>query len=446
MPIISVIMPAYNHERYIREAIDSVLVQTCENFELLIIDDASTDNTWAVISSYDDPHIRASRHAVNQGAHVSLNEGIRQARGKYISILNSDDIYARTRLEQLLSEAERLIDDDVFVFTDISFINKTGATVNGLARAKAYQSLRARCESLTPESWFFAGNLAISTSNFFFSQSLSQKVGAFLPLRYTHDWDWVLRTVKYCTPSWLRSDLVDYRVHESNTLSQYDPWRHIHENSYVQANALLALKGLHQAAFEPAVLDLCRAMLLNESFHPLSVMCYLTCFLAGVKQERMLEYSSGRHETWLLQEIRERSALPSELFKSIQFLAEREKVVSEQASMLEDRWASMQCMESEIDNRDRHIAGQAALIEERWLAIQNLSEEIFSRDQIVAAQSELIAQLSLDKEKMTMELDVLTAEIGVRDRQLKDMRERPLRHLVILLNDKIKESMRGERR
>jgi len=75
-PLVSVIMPAYNHEAYIQQAIDSVLNQTWGNFELIIIDDASSDRTWGLISACKDARVRAYRHEVNQGAHEGLNNGL----------------------------------------------------------------------------------------------------------------------------------------------------------------------------------------------------------------------------------------------------------------------------------------------------------------------------------------------------------------------------------
>lgn len=75
MPKISVIMPAYNAERYIREAIDSILRQTWSDFELIIIDDGSTDSTAAIIAEYTDNRIRFCPNAQNMGVAATLNPG-----------------------------------------------------------------------------------------------------------------------------------------------------------------------------------------------------------------------------------------------------------------------------------------------------------------------------------------------------------------------------------
>jgi glycosyltransferase involved in cell wall biosynthesis len=105
-PDISVIMPAYNHERYVGEAIESVLAQTFEDFEFIIINDGSPDQTENVIQKYADPRIRYYSQE-NQGAHHALNRGIELSRGEYLSIINSDDLYHRERLHTLRDTATR---------------------------------------------------------------------------------------------------------------------------------------------------------------------------------------------------------------------------------------------------------------------------------------------------------------------------------------------------
>lgn len=95
----TVIMAAYNTEEYIEEAIDSILQQSYKNFELLIVEDASTDGTLDVIKKYTDSRIRLIKNAENLGQTKCLNIGIREASGKYILIMDSDDIALPDRLK-----------------------------------------------------------------------------------------------------------------------------------------------------------------------------------------------------------------------------------------------------------------------------------------------------------------------------------------------------------
>ncbi|MBU5614581.1 glycosyltransferase family 2 protein [Geomonas azotofigens] len=90
MPLISVVMSVYNGERYVGEAVDSVLSQSRTDFELIVVDDGSTDGTAAILASYTDPRLRVIRHD-NQGLTRSLNLAVAQARGKYVARQDADD-------------------------------------------------------------------------------------------------------------------------------------------------------------------------------------------------------------------------------------------------------------------------------------------------------------------------------------------------------------------
>lgn len=91
-PIISVLLPVYNGEKYLNTAIDSILKQTYTNFELIILDDCSTDHTADIIKSYSDKRIRYIYNEKNLKIAASLNKGISLAKGKYIARMDADDI------------------------------------------------------------------------------------------------------------------------------------------------------------------------------------------------------------------------------------------------------------------------------------------------------------------------------------------------------------------
>ena len=97
-PRVSVLMPAYNVARYIEAAISSVLAQTFQDFEILVIDDASADDTFHIASSFDDARIRAIRHGSNLGVAKARNTGIDNAAGELIALLDSDDVALPSRL------------------------------------------------------------------------------------------------------------------------------------------------------------------------------------------------------------------------------------------------------------------------------------------------------------------------------------------------------------
>ena len=102
--MVSVVMPCYNGADFISETIDSVLAQTYENWELLIIDDGSSDNSLEIVKSYaaTDPRIRPISQA-NAGSAAARNNGIKQARGQYIALLDSDDLWLPEFLESQIT-------------------------------------------------------------------------------------------------------------------------------------------------------------------------------------------------------------------------------------------------------------------------------------------------------------------------------------------------------
>ena len=101
-PLVSVITPAYNHGRYIGRCIDSLLAQTHTNWELVVVDDGSTDDTPEVVKSYTDPRIRYVRQE-NQGVMNlagTINRGVRMTQGELVTMLGSDDMWPPYRLEK----------------------------------------------------------------------------------------------------------------------------------------------------------------------------------------------------------------------------------------------------------------------------------------------------------------------------------------------------------
>lgn len=101
-PLVSVLLPSYNAEKYIAEAIESILNQTYRNIEFIIVDDASTDNTWKIIKSYakKDKRIIAYRNKANLRSCFNYIKAMKLAKGKYIAIMNNDDVSYSYRIEK----------------------------------------------------------------------------------------------------------------------------------------------------------------------------------------------------------------------------------------------------------------------------------------------------------------------------------------------------------
>jgi succinoglycan biosynthesis protein ExoO len=121
-PKVSVIIPAYNTEKYIAQAIRSALEQTERDIEVLVVDDASADGTVEVIKSFPDGRLRLAVNERNRGPSHTRNLAIRMARGKWIALLDSDDWFASERIQKLLRVAQAenadLVADDTYLIQD----------------------------------------------------------------------------------------------------------------------------------------------------------------------------------------------------------------------------------------------------------------------------------------------------------------------------------------
>ena len=128
--MVSIIMPAYNAENYIREAVESVLSQTYSKWELLIIDDCSTDSTYKIVESYtqNNNHIRYIKNHHNIGVAETRNKGINKALGEWIAFLDSDDKWAPQKLEKLINLAQKQKAE--FVFSGSSFIDENSVPLD----------------------------------------------------------------------------------------------------------------------------------------------------------------------------------------------------------------------------------------------------------------------------------------------------------------------------
>ncbi len=222
-PMISVVIPAYNHERFVGYAVESVLNQTFEDFELIVVNDGSTDGTEAVVKSYQDRRIRYY-YQENQDAYNTINRGISLARGSYIAILNSDDIFETDRLERLHDHCRKHgteclftdvipIDDRNRPFTDPRF----GWNIWHADNREFYFS----CNDLYTA--FLHGNFMVTTSNLFMSREAAHEVGPFSSLRYLHDYDFIFRMIARFGDrvAYLHDrKLLFYRIHGGNTLGE----------------------------------------------------------------------------------------------------------------------------------------------------------------------------------------------------------------------------------
>lgn len=129
MPMVSVVIPAYNAERYLEDTVRSVLRQTYQDFEIILVDDCSTDGTLALAErlAKEDSRITVVQNPRNQGVAETRNRGIRQASGAYIALLDSDDVWTLEKLEKQVEMLTRRNADGVYCSYD--FMDEGGRPI-----------------------------------------------------------------------------------------------------------------------------------------------------------------------------------------------------------------------------------------------------------------------------------------------------------------------------
>ena len=218
MPTISVVIPLYNHEKYIHAAVDSALGQELKPSEIIIVNDGSSDGSERIMADilHHHPDIIFWSQP-NQGASQAINAGIHRATGDLVAILNSDDCYHPQRLKrcaQVLAASTNII----AVTTAIDFMNAGGAKVKN----RWYERSRSFYDKEGDLSLaLINGNFFMTTSNIVVRRSVFQDIGYFAPLRYIHDLDFFLRLLVHGKHIHMIDDpLLSYRIHAKNTIRE----------------------------------------------------------------------------------------------------------------------------------------------------------------------------------------------------------------------------------
>lgn len=204
-PEVTVLLSCYNGERWLAEAIDSVLNQTFQGFEFIIVDDGSTDNSQKIITSYavQDPRIIFIVKS-NTGLADSLNVGIRKARGKWIARLDADDICLPTRLELQLAVAKAR-PSAVFIGAGLFLIDEVGNASKSFSYPPRHEAL---LKSLTNMGSFPAHSSA------FYRADIVLDIGGYRPrIKRSQDWDLWLRLSEKGALTSIAEPLIKLRLH-----------------------------------------------------------------------------------------------------------------------------------------------------------------------------------------------------------------------------------------
>ncbi|NER34463.1 MAG: glycosyltransferase [Oscillatoria sp. SIO1A7] len=202
MPLISIIMPAYNGEKTIRETVESVISQSQPDWELIAIDDGSQDSTVEILSSIGDPRVKVFSY-FNSGPSTSRNRGIARARGDYISFIDADDLWTPDKLESQLQALQKH-PQAALAYSWINFIDESSQ----FARRGSYVALNGNVYAN-----LLIVNFLESGSNPLIRREALTEVGGFdESLTHGEDWDLWLRLAASYDFVAVPSPQVLYRV------------------------------------------------------------------------------------------------------------------------------------------------------------------------------------------------------------------------------------------
>jgi glycosyltransferase involved in cell wall biosynthesis len=225
VPLVSVCMQTWNSERFIAEAIESVLGQDFQDLELIIVDGASSDATRQIIERYakQDPRIRVILHERNFGISKAANDGIEAANGKFVAQIDSDDVWVPDKLTKQLAVLER--DEDLVVWSEGEIIDDTGRptgqTFSERLANNVYVSAKAKK----------SGNLwqELLPSNYIFHSTIIYKKQNLGDVRYDegiiviNDFKFFLDLARHYQFYYIAEPLAKYRLHADNTLAGSGP-------------------------------------------------------------------------------------------------------------------------------------------------------------------------------------------------------------------------------
>lgn len=246
---VSVVMPVYKVERFVADAVASVLAQTYRNFELLVVDDRSPDNSVAVCESFSDSRIRILRHRENRGLAGARNTGIRHATGEFIAFLDSDDLWLPTKLEQHVAHLQRAPQVGVS-YSRSAFIDESGQALrfHQMPRLRGIDTPHLLCRNPVGngsapvirrealEAAHFRATLHEVEEDFWFDDRFRQSEDIECWIRMSILGDWLFEGIP--------EPLTLYRVNDdglsANILPQLESWERVIEKTRGYAPEIIA--------------------------------------------------------------------------------------------------------------------------------------------------------------------------------------------------------------
>jgi alpha-1,3-rhamnosyltransferase len=210
LPLVTVIIPCYNHENYVERAVLSVLNQTYAKVELVVIDDGSQDASVVKLQSLQRCHPFQLICQENRGVCRTLNRGIRDfSKGDYIALLASDDFWRTDKLQLQMAELSRHPESEFCFSQALEFVDESTA-VGGLV-------FPGKCLSGNVVNQVFVRQ-HVPAGTMLFSRALFDRLGGFDETLKEEDWDFVIRSAAATPFSSVNAPLLYYRSHSENTM------------------------------------------------------------------------------------------------------------------------------------------------------------------------------------------------------------------------------------
>lgn len=212
MPKVSILAPAYNHEKYVTEAIESALNQTFHDFELIIFDDCSPDSTVEKIKLFNDPRIKLYTNKQNKGIAANINNCYKHATGEYITFLATDDVYMPDKLEKQVNFLNKN-PDIALVSSHVKLIDDDSNDIDNNHFCYQYfkQPNKTRFQWLN--DFFYIGN-CLSNPAYMFRRSAYEDIGPYFEERQKqiNDYDVNIRFCMKYDIHIIQEELIKYRL------------------------------------------------------------------------------------------------------------------------------------------------------------------------------------------------------------------------------------------
>jgi glycosyltransferase involved in cell wall biosynthesis len=414
---VSVILTSYNHARYLRSAIESVLSQTFPDFELIVWDDASTDESWEIINSYKDERIRAFRNPVNMHR-GNINRGLEQAQGEYIAIHHSDDVWKPEKLEEQVAILDSQPEIGA-VFSDVIVIDEQGSILP--EGSHPYQTIFAQ-PNRTRHEWlnyfFYRGNALCHPTALVRKRCYDEVGGYRYNLGQSADFDmWIRLCMKYEIHI-LAHKLIYLRVHSNNMSGNrldvrlrgwYEYFQILHHytklekiddflkifpavtRKWLQTKGFIPSFVLAMAALEPEqAYNITRLFGLNLLFNlmnePDSARQVEEIYNFTYKDFIALE---GKYDVFFLEAVEQ---LKLSLAQKDALLGEKDALLAQKDALLGEKDALLAQKDALLGEKDALLAQKDALLTETQITLQNILQ---SRSWKIVSMLRKIGSISL---------------------------------------------------